>query len=40
VDTLIAQGRRADAEKQLIAIDERFGGLAAPRSVELAARLP
>ena len=40
VDTLIAQGRRADAQKQLAAIDERFGGLAAPRSVELAARLP
>jgi hypothetical protein len=39
VDTLIGQGRRADAQKQLVAIDERFGGLAAPRSVELAARL-
>ena len=40
VDTLISQGRGADAHKQLAAIDERFGGLAAPRSVELAARLP
>jgi len=40
VDTLIAQGRRDDAQKQLAAIDERFGGLAAPRSLELAARLP
>jgi pimeloyl-ACP methyl ester carboxylesterase len=40
VDTLIAQGRRDDAQKQLAAVDERFGGLAAPRSVELAARLP
>jgi hypothetical protein len=38
-DTLIAQGRRADAQKQLIAIDERFGGLAAPRSIDLAGRL-
>jgi poly(3-hydroxybutyrate) depolymerase len=40
VDTLIGQERRAEAQKQLAAIDERFGGLAAPRSVELAARLP
>jgi pimeloyl-ACP methyl ester carboxylesterase len=40
VDTLIGQGRRDDAQKQLAAVDERFGGLAAPRSVELAARLP
>jgi pimeloyl-ACP methyl ester carboxylesterase len=39
-DTLIGQGRRADAQKQLAVIDERFGGLAVPRSLELAARLP
>jgi predicted esterase len=36
---LIAAGQAAGAEKLLNAIDERFGGLAAPRSVELAARL-
>ena len=31
--------RAAEAQKQLIAIDERFGGLAAPRSIDLATRL-
>jgi pimeloyl-ACP methyl ester carboxylesterase len=40
VEALIREARPADAQKQLAAIDERFGGLAAPRSVELAARLP
>jgi len=38
-EALINAGRRADAEKQLRSIDERFGGLAAPHSTELAARL-
>jgi len=38
-EALISAGRRADAKKLLNAIDERFGGLAAPRSAELAARL-
>ena len=33
---LSAAGRRVDADKLLVTIDERFGGLAAPRSVELA----
>ncbi|PXV58995.1 Esterase PHB depolymerase [Dyella jiangningensis] len=32
-------GRSDDAKQQLDAIDQRYGGLAAPRSVELAARL-
>ena len=39
VETLIGDARRAEAQKQLIAIDERFGGLAAPRSIDLAGRL-
>ena len=39
VEALIGDARRAEAQKQLIAIDERFGGLAAPRSIDLAARL-
>ena len=34
--SLIAAGRRADADKVLMRIDQRFGGLAAPRIVELA----
>ncbi len=36
VQSLIASGRRNDAQKLLIKIDRRFGGLAAPRSVDLA----
>jgi dienelactone hydrolase len=36
VERLRAEGKARDAEKLLDAIDERFGGLAAPRSVELA----
>jgi hypothetical protein len=36
---LIRDARPGDAQKQLIAIDEHFGGLAAPRSIELAAQL-
>jgi dienelactone hydrolase len=39
VEALIGDARRAEAQKQLIAIDERFGGLAAPRSIDLANRL-
>jgi pimeloyl-ACP methyl ester carboxylesterase len=39
VEALIRDARLGDAQKQLAAIDERFGGLAAPRSIELAARL-
>jgi poly(3-hydroxybutyrate) depolymerase len=33
--SLVAAGKRSDAQKLLIAIDRRFGGLAAPRSSEL-----
>ena len=36
VDALLAQGRRAEARALLTRIDQRFGGLAAPRSLELA----
>jgi pimeloyl-ACP methyl ester carboxylesterase len=36
VDALIAGGRDGEAEKLLHKLDERFGGLAAPRSLELA----
>jgi dienelactone hydrolase len=39
VESLTTSGRRAEAEKLLKKIDERFGGLAAPRSVELAGKL-
>jgi predicted esterase len=35
VDSLIAGGKRADAQKLLKDIDEKYGGLAAPRSLEL-----
>jgi len=38
-EALISAGRRAEAERALQAIDERFGGLAAPRSLEFAAQL-
>jgi dienelactone hydrolase len=39
VSELAAGGRRAEAEKLLEKIDERFGGLAAPQSIDLAASL-
>jgi len=39
VDALIASGNRDDARKLLLEIDTRFGGLAAPKSVELDAQL-
>jgi len=35
VESLIASGKRDDAQKLLIKIDRRFGGLAAPRSIDL-----
>ena len=35
VQALIAEGKHADAQKLLIEVDRRFGGLAAPRSLEL-----
>lgn len=37
-EALIAGGKRDEARKRLIEIDRRFGGLAAPRSIELAAK--
>lgn len=37
VESLQASGRRDEAQKLLIKIDRRFGGLAAPRSVDLTA---
>lgn len=39
VRATLEAGRIDDAKKQLDAVDHRYGGLAAPRSVELAARL-
>ena len=39
VESLIANGRRAEAEKLLNKVDGRFGGLAAPRSVDPAPTL-
>jgi dienelactone hydrolase len=39
VESLTTSGRRTEAEKLLKRVDERFGGLAAPRSVELAGKL-
>jgi predicted esterase len=39
VATAIAGGERAAAQKALLEIDRRFGGLAAPRSLELEAQL-
>jgi dienelactone hydrolase len=39
VESLIQSGNRDDAQKSLIEIDRRFGGLAAPRSVDLSALL-
>jgi len=38
VESLIANGQLARAQKQLKSVDEHFGGMAAPRSVELASR--
>jgi dienelactone hydrolase len=37
-EALIASGKRDEAHKQLIKVDARFGGLAAPRSVDLAGK--
>ena len=39
VESLLADGKREDAQKLLNDIDTRFGGLAAPRSVETADRI-
>lgn len=39
VEALTAGGRKPDAEQALHKLDERFGGLAAPRSLELARAL-
>jgi len=39
VDSLIATGKGAAAQQSLKEIDRHFGGLAAPRSVELAGRI-
>jgi pimeloyl-ACP methyl ester carboxylesterase len=36
LDSLVAAGRDDDAQRLLVKIDARFGGLAAPRSIELA----
>lgn len=38
-ESLIAGGRRDDAHRLLIEIDRRFGGLAAPRSIDLSHQL-
>jgi hypothetical protein len=38
-DALVANGERDDARKLLLQIDARFGGLAAPRSVDLDTKL-
>jgi dienelactone hydrolase len=37
--SLIESGKRADAQKALIELDRRYGGLAAPQSVEMQAAL-
>jgi len=39
VESLIANGQKADAQKRLKNVDDRFGGLAAPRSLDLASKL-
>jgi cell division inhibitor SulA len=39
VQALIADGKNDEAEKLLIEIDQRFGGLAAPRSAEIQSQL-
>jgi hypothetical protein len=36
-ESLIGLGKRTEAERLLKEIDERFGGLAAPRTVDLQA---
>jgi len=38
VESLIANGQKARAQQRLKSVDERFGGMAAPRSIELASR--
>jgi hypothetical protein len=38
VESLLANGQKARAQRRLKSVDERFGGVAAPRSVELASR--
>ena len=39
IEALIAAGNKREAEKRLQAVDERYGGLAAPHSVELERKL-
>jgi pimeloyl-ACP methyl ester carboxylesterase len=39
VAALVASGHKAEAQKRLSEIDARFGGLAAPQTLELASRL-
>ena len=39
LESLIASGQKAAARKRLSKVDEHFGGMAAPRSIELAAML-
>lgn len=39
IDSLIANGRKSRAQKQLQGVDARFGGLAAPATIELASTL-
>jgi dienelactone hydrolase len=39
VESSIADGQKAEARKRLKNVDERFGGLAAPRSLDLASKL-
>ncbi len=39
VESLIAKGQKAEAQKQLKNLDDRFGGLATPRSLDLASKL-
>ena len=39
VSAAIAHGDREEARTQLMAIDARYGGLAAPRSIELYTKL-
>jgi hypothetical protein len=39
VETFMAAGRKDAATKALVGLDARFGGLAAPRSIDLAEKL-
>ena len=39
VESLIANGQKAEAQKRLKSVDDRFGGLAAPHSLDLASKL-